>query len=70
MSDSLSNLQVRLKARPVGVPTADHFELASVPIAEPGPGQVVVQILFVSVDPAMRGSMRPPTMPSLCRSAG
>ena len=55
MSHSLLNLQVRLKVRPVGVPTAEHFELVREPIAEPGPGQVTVQILFVSVDPAMRG---------------
>lgn len=52
---SSSNLQVRLKSRPVGVPQAEHFELAREPVAEPGIGQVLVKIAFVSVDPAMRG---------------
>lgn len=49
------NLQVRLKSRPVGVPQAEHFELVRQPVPEPGPGQVLVRIEFVSVDPAMRG---------------
>ena len=49
------NLQVRLKSRPVGVPQAEHFELVSDPIAQPGAEQVLVRISYVSVDPAMRG---------------
>lgn len=50
-----TNLQVRLKSRPVGVPQAEHFELVRSAIEEPGIGQVLVQIAYVSVDPAMRG---------------
>jgi len=55
MQASASNQQVRLKSRPVGVPQAEHFELVREPVGEPGPGQVLVRIAFVSVDPAMRG---------------
>lgn len=50
-----SNLQVRLRSRPVGVPQAEHFELVRTPVAEAGLGQVLIAIAFVSVDPAMRG---------------
>ncbi len=50
-----TNLQVLLKARPQGVPQAEHFELVRSPIQEPEQGQVLVHIAYVSVDPAMRG---------------
>ncbi len=49
------NRQVRLKARPDGVPQAEHFEIAATPMPEPGPGQFLVRNRFLSVDPAMRG---------------
>ena len=49
--------EVRLAARPHGWPTAENFEVAEVTVGEPGPGQVVVRNLFVSVDPYMRGRM-------------
>ena len=50
-----TNLQVRLKSRPVGVPEAEHFELVREPVGEPGVGQVLIRIAFVAVEPAMRG---------------
>jgi len=49
------NLQVILKSRPVGVPEAEHFELVRKPVGEPGVGQVLIHIAYVSVEPAMRG---------------
>ncbi len=49
--------EIRLKSRPVGLPTADNFELASVDLPAPGPGEVQVRNLFMSVDPYMRGRM-------------
>lgn len=49
------NRQVRLRARPGGIPEAEHFEIAAVPLPEPGPGQFLVRNRFLSVDPAMRG---------------
>lgn len=55
MQNSLTNLQVVLKSRPLGVPQAEHFELVRSPIGEPSSGQVLIQVAFVSVDPAMRG---------------
>ncbi len=49
--------EVRLKSRPVGVPEAVNFELASVELPAPGAGEVLVRNLWMSVDPYMRGRM-------------
>lgn len=49
------NREVRLKARPTGIPQAEHFEIVQVPIAKPKEGQIVVRNLFLSIEPAMRG---------------
>jgi NADPH-dependent curcumin reductase CurA len=57
--------EIRLKSRPVGLPAAENFELAEVALAEPGPGEVLVRNLWMSVDPYMRGRMydRPSYVP-------
>lgn len=49
------NRQVRLKARPDGIPQAEHFELATAPVPELRDGEILVRNDFLSVDPAMRG---------------
>jgi NADPH-dependent curcumin reductase CurA len=49
--------EIRLKHRPVGVPKEDDFELVTVPLPEPREGEVLVQNIFMSVDPYMRGRM-------------
>src|SRR5580658_1050309 len=49
--------EVRLKSRPQGVPTAANFELASVALPAPGPGEVQVKNTWMTVDPYMRGRM-------------
>jgi NADPH-dependent curcumin reductase len=51
------NNQVRLAARPSGLPQAGDWELTSEPVPTPGAGEFVVAISHVSVDPAMRGWM-------------
>jgi hypothetical protein len=57
--------EVRLKSRPVGMPQADNFEIANVDLPAPGPSEVQVRNLFMSVDPYMRGRMydRPSYVP-------
>ncbi|MEI6485520.1 MAG: NADP-dependent oxidoreductase [Sphingomonadales bacterium] len=57
--------EVRLASRPVGVPTADNFSVASISLPAPGPGEVLVENRFMSVDPYMRGRMydRPSYVP-------
>jgi NADPH-dependent curcumin reductase CurA len=49
--------EIRLKSRPSGVPTPDNFELASVNLPDPGPGEVQVRNSWMTVDPYMRGRM-------------
>lgn len=51
----MQNTQVILSSRPVGVPTAQHFQIRETPIDMPGQGQVLVRLTHWSVDPAMRG---------------
>lgn len=51
----LINRQVRLRSRPSGIPQAEHFEIVEVPVGTPGPGQVLIRNLWLSVEPAMRG---------------
>lgn len=49
--------EVRLKSRPVGLPTRENFEFAEVDLPAPGPGEVQVRNLWMTVDPYMRGRM-------------
>jgi NADPH-dependent curcumin reductase len=53
--ESPINREVRLKARPSGIPQAEHFEIVDAPVPVPTDGQVVVRNLYLSVEPAMRG---------------
>jgi NADPH-dependent curcumin reductase CurA len=54
---TLVSREIRMKSRPVGMPTDANFELASVTLPAPGPGQVQVKNLWMTVDPYMRGRM-------------
>ncbi|MFF0062505.1 NADP-dependent oxidoreductase [Streptomyces sp. NPDC005279] len=51
------NHQVRLAARPVGLPRPTDWELTEEPAGEPGEGELLVRVLQLSLDPAMRGWM-------------
>ncbi len=51
------NRQVLLKSRPDGAPGLDNFELTQAPVPEPGEGEVLMRILYLSLDPYMRGRM-------------
>jgi NADPH-dependent curcumin reductase CurA len=53
----VKSLEIHLASRPVGWPTAETFRQVEVDVPSPGPGQVLVRNLFMSVDPAMRGRM-------------
>ena len=50
-----TNRQVRLRARPDGIPQAHHFEVVDAPLGPLAEGRFRVQNAFLSVDPAMRG---------------
>ena len=47
----------RLARRPVGLPTRDDWEYTEDPVGEPEDGEIVVDVLYISLDPAMRGWM-------------
>ncbi len=51
------NQQILLAARPMGMPKATDWTLQTVPVQEPGEGEVLVRVLYLSLDPAMRGWM-------------
>lgn len=56
MSTTISR-EIRLKSRPIGMPTAENFELATVSLPAAGEGQVLIKNIYMSVDPYMRGRM-------------
>jgi len=51
------NRQVTLAARPKGFPQDSDFALVEAEIPRPGPGEVLVRVQWLSVDPYMRGRM-------------
>ncbi len=51
------NRQVRLAARPRGEPTPDDFKLVEAEVPEPGPGEMLLRTIYLSLDPYMRGRM-------------
>ncbi len=51
------NIQVRLAARPIGLPTDSDWEIRREPVPQAKEGQFVAEVLYVSLDPAMRGWM-------------
>jgi NADPH-dependent curcumin reductase CurA len=48
------NHQIRLAARPAGLPARSDWELTTEPVPAPGPGEFVVAVSYLSIDPAMR----------------
>ena len=48
---------VTLANRPTGFPSESDFELVEQPVPEAGPGEVLVRMLWTSVDPYQRGRM-------------
>lgn len=51
------NRQYRLAARPVGLPKSSDWKLVEEQVREPGENEVLVEIQYISLDPAMRGWM-------------
>jgi NADPH:quinone reductase len=45
----------QLAARPVGLPKESDFKLVEAPLPAPRQGEVIVQTIYLSVDPYMRG---------------
>jgi NADPH-dependent curcumin reductase CurA len=51
------NHQVRLAARPVGLPKDSDWDHTEEPVTEPKDGEVLIKVKYLSLDPAMRGWM-------------
>ncbi|HLM46351.1 MAG TPA: NADP-dependent oxidoreductase [Myxococcaceae bacterium] len=54
---NLTNHQFRLAARPVGLPKREDWSYTEEPVREPADGELLVKVLYLSLDPAMRGWM-------------
>ena len=56
-SATMTNRQILFTSRPTGEATAANFTLVEAPVPELADGQVLVQHLYLSLDPYMRGRM-------------
>lgn len=54
----MKNTQQLLKERPLGIPTESTWELHQAPIPDLEDGEMLVEQIYISLDPAMRGWMR------------
>jgi NADPH-dependent curcumin reductase CurA len=52
------NHRILLHSRPSGIPEASNFIADSVPVRAPGTDEVLLETIFLSIDPAMRSWMR------------
>jgi len=52
-----TNHQFKLAARPVGMPKRSDWDYVEVPVPQPNDGEALVRVIYVSLDPAMRGWM-------------
>jgi NADPH-dependent curcumin reductase CurA len=74
---SVSNRAFRLAARPVGQPKSSDWTFDSEPIRELTEGEILVEVRYISLDPAMRGWMndvpsyiRPVALGEVMRAGG
>lgn len=52
-----TSTRIVLASRPHGAPTQDNFRTEQVDLPDPGPGEALLQTLYLSLDPYMRGRM-------------
>ncbi|KVC94803.1 hypothetical protein WI76_22695 [Burkholderia ubonensis] len=52
-----ANRRIVLNSRPAGAPTPDNFRTETGAVPTPGPGQVLLRTIWLSLDPYMRGRM-------------
>ncbi len=54
---NILNHKFELAARPVGMPKRSDWAYKEEPVRDPGEGELLVKVLYISLDPAMRGWM-------------
>jgi NADPH-dependent curcumin reductase len=52
-----TNRRILLRARPTGIPTSEDFAADSVPVRAPAADEVLLETMYLSIDPAMRSWM-------------
>ncbi|MGV2100180.1 NADP-dependent oxidoreductase [Rhizobium sp. 21-4511-3d] len=57
MPEPFENVKITLASRPSGAAVPDNFRLERAAAPEPGEGELLLQILYLSLDPYMRGRM-------------
>jgi NADPH-dependent curcumin reductase CurA len=57
VADSSTGTRIVLAARPVGEPKPSDFRIEKIPVPQPGPGEMLLRTLWLSLDPYMRGRM-------------
>jgi NADPH-dependent curcumin reductase len=62
------NHQIRLAARPTGLPKRSDWQFNETLVPEPRDGEVLVKVLYLSLDPAMRGWMNEGKSYIACRA--
>jgi len=55
----MQNKEIRFASRPAGLPTLDNFQTVDTDVRQLNEGEVLVRTLYISVDPYLRGRMRP-----------
>ena len=48
------NRRITLKARPAAIPGAEHFDQDAMPVRPLDAGELLVETMYISIDPAMR----------------
>ena len=51
----MKNTRVLLASRPVGLPQRKNWKIETVDTSDPGEGEFLAEVLYISLDPAMRG---------------
>jgi NADPH-dependent curcumin reductase CurA len=51
----MENTRILLASRPVGLPTRENWQIESSDTGQPGDGEFLAEVLYISLDPAMRG---------------
>src|SRR3546814_7164724 len=54
---TIQNRRIVLATRPEGEPKPSDFRIEQETLAGPGDGQILLRVLFLSLDPYMRGRM-------------
>src|SRR5919205_3827364 len=54
----MQNKEIRLASRPAATPTLENFQFIETEVPQPSDGEVLVHLLYISVDPYLRGRMR------------